>query len=58
MPPGLQALFNHYEPLLDLTPYAVEYRYSAVALNPGEPPLDRAALLNLIVEFKQECDLP
>ena len=58
LPPHQQTLLTNYESLLDLTPFAVEYRYSALALNPGEPPLDRNSLLTLIIQFKKECSLP
>jgi HEPN domain-containing protein len=47
-------LDERFEPLLDLTPYAVELRYSALAPNPAEPPLDRPAILQLLTELRQQ----
>jgi HEPN domain-containing protein len=42
-----------FEPLLDLTPYAVELRYSTPPTSPAEPPLDRPAILRSLTELRQ-----
>jgi HEPN domain-containing protein len=42
---------DYAEPLLDLTPYAVEFRYSTLG-SPNEPPLDRTAILGLITRLR------
>ncbi len=47
------ALDVRFEPLLDLTPYAVELRYSTPGPKTAEPPLDRQAVLRLITELRQ-----
>lgn len=47
---------DHFEPLLDLTPYAVEYRYSFLPGNIPEPALNRANLLLLIEEFQRTVE--
>jgi hypothetical protein len=39
------------EPLLDLTPYAVEFRYAVLA-NAAEPSLDRAGILRLVTKLR------
>ena len=37
-----------FDALLDLTPYAVELRYSVLPRDPSEKPLDRAEIIRLI----------
>jgi len=44
-------LDDEYESLLDLTPYAVEFRYSPLSAT-NEPPLDCEAILGLIVKLR------
>jgi hypothetical protein len=44
-----------FEPLLDLTPYAVELRYSVLPVA-DEPPLDRMRLTLLIQAFRTEVE--
>jgi HEPN domain-containing protein len=53
---GGEALPEQFDGLLDLTPYAVEFRYSLLPRNPNEPRLDRGAILALIGELREYVD--
>ncbi len=41
-----------FDSLMDLTPFAVEYRYSILPTGPNDPPLNRQAILDLIRGFR------
>ena len=41
-----------FDSLLDLTPFAVEYRYSMLPVGPNDPPLDRQTLLDSLRDFR------
>lgn len=41
-----------YDSLIDLTPFAVEYRYSTLPTGPNDPPLNRQTLLDLLRELR------
>lgn len=45
-------LDSAFEPLLDLTPYAVEYRYSTLSAAAADP-LDRPGILRLIEDLQR-----
>jgi HEPN domain-containing protein len=42
-----------FEPLLDLTPYAAELRYSVLPRDPGEKPLDRTETIKLMTMLEK-----
>jgi HEPN domain-containing protein len=46
-----------FEPLLDLTPYAAELRYTELASQTNSPPIDRRAILTLIQQLVEWVDL-
>jgi HEPN domain-containing protein len=46
------SLDEKFEPLLDLTPYAVQFRYPNLAPAAKEPPLERDSILKLINELR------
>jgi HEPN domain-containing protein len=46
-------LDSQYDSLIDLTPFAVEYRYSTLPGGPNDPPLDRQALFDLLRELRK-----
>jgi HEPN domain-containing protein len=41
-----------FDSLMDLTPFAVEYRYSTVPAGPDDPKLDRKAIFELVKELR------
>lgn len=44
---------SRFESLLDLTPYAVELRYSTLASAPSEAPLNRTTVARLVAELRE-----
>jgi HEPN domain-containing protein len=50
---GRHPLPGQFDPLLNLTPYAAEFRYADITSKRAEPPLDRVPTLELIEAMRK-----
>jgi HEPN domain-containing protein len=52
-----EAVAIHYQPLFDLTPYAVELRYGVIEPATEEVGMDRRNTLALVKDFRQDVSV-